>query len=122
MNAMSDDEFKRMFRMPRASFRKLLKLIEADITSDSQQAIRSSGSPIYHVTKLAVAIRWLAGGSYLDISQMFGLCDKSFSSDTYVLWPTLMAIDKHLKIGLSLAPEDLAQTVWFKARCLLSLV
>jgi hypothetical protein len=96
------------------------KLIEADITFDSQQAIRSSGSPICPVTKLAVAICWLAGGTYyLDISQMFRLCDKSLSSsDTYVLWPTLTAIDKHLEIGLSLAPEDLAQMVWFKAHCL----
>ena len=42
-------------------------------TSNVAQAIRSSGSAVPIKTRLAIALRWLAGGSYWHISGLFGV-------------------------------------------------
>ena len=40
-------------------------------------------------TKLACSLRWMAGGSYLDICFEFGVAIGSFYADGGVLWGTL---------------------------------
>jgi hypothetical protein len=73
MNEMKDSEFKRMFRMSRRAFQNLLNKVSPELSVDEKQAIRGSGFPILPQTALAATIRWLAGGSYLDICALYGL-------------------------------------------------
>lgn len=63
---LSDMEFRRAFRMARVSFYKLLRLLRHHLHRDELQAARSSGGVISPSLRLAVTLRLLAGGSYLD--------------------------------------------------------
>ena len=82
MEEMDEVQFRRMFRMSRTAFNVLLTKINIVIPdkdySSRRQAINSSGSPITNRTKLAVALSFLAGGSYLDITFAFGISKSSF--------------------------------------------
>ncbi len=114
MSGLSEFEFPRMFRMSRVSIGKLLDLIKTKISLSTprgiQQAINSSGSYIPSVTKLAATIRWLAGGSYLDIAFEFGLDPANFFSKHYFLWNTINAIDEVIKLGFSTNHQNLSDT------------
>jgi hypothetical protein len=50
--------------------------------------------------RLAITLRWLAGGSYLDICFAFGISRGTFYKDNGVLWGTIGAIDDFLIIGI----------------------
>lgn len=107
MNAMSDVHFKRMFRMSRATFEALEdKLLDlwGDGVNDVQ-AIRSSGSQISLRTRLACTLRWLAGGSYIDICFEFGVAPGSFFGEGCVLWGTMDMLDKSFEIGFPFHDE-----------------
>ena len=78
MDQLSNREFRRSFRMTRVSFNKLLDLIKDQISSDEKQAKNSSGSAISAATKLGATIRFLAGGSYIDIAGLYGLDPNNF--------------------------------------------
>jgi hypothetical protein len=110
MDELSDSEFTRMFRMSRISFYKLLDLITSKISVDTQKAINSSGSAICAKARLAATIRWLAGGSYLDICLCYGLDPSNFFNRNYVLWKTMHALDSEIKLGFSLDPTVLSAT------------
>jgi hypothetical protein len=100
---MGDDFFKRMFRLDRATFYSLLTLIRPKLESDQLQAERSSGSPVVPVIKLAIALRYLAGGSYLDL--VFAFCVSHKHVMPYV-WQVVTAIDASLdNIKFSLDDE-----------------
>jgi len=60
---LSDDHFKRMFRMSKATFDALVdKMADLWDEVDVGQAARSSGSHICLRTRLALTLRWMAGG------------------------------------------------------------
>jgi hypothetical protein len=103
MEAMSDVHFKRMFRMSRRTFEvleeKLMDLL-GDEFVDEEQAARSSGSHINLRTRLACTLRWLAGGSYLDICFEFGVAPGSFFVDGGLLSGTMTLLDEAFQIGL----------------------
>ncbi len=61
-----------------------------------------SGSHFTSRTRLAVTLRWLARGSYLDICFAFGISYTSFYSDRGVLWPTIEELDKLLTLSFPL--------------------
>ena len=63
--------------------------------SNAKHACNSSGSSIAPECKLAISLRWLAGGSYLDICDIYDISESSFYP---VLWETLEIVDKVLKI------------------------
>ena len=110
MNEMTDQEFQQHFRMPRERFDELQALIEEDIKKDPGMAGRSSGSVINAQTRLAVTLRFLAGGSHLDITALYGISLKNFFNVKYgVLWSTIDALDKHLPLKMSLDPATLRQ-------------
>jgi hypothetical protein len=46
-----------------------------------------------------MTLRWLSGGSYLDICAEYGVTSKSFYSKKGVLWPTMNALDKALVLS-----------------------
>jgi hypothetical protein len=69
MDRLDPAIFKRMFRVDRASFSVILELIEPFMEKQNEQkAMNSSGCVISMKMQLAVTLRWLAGGSHLDMS------------------------------------------------------
>ena len=99
---MSADLFQRMFRLSRPAFMWLLALITPKI--DQKPGVLHD-DPYLHSkfitpkTRLCITLRWLAGGSYLDICFAFGISIGSFYKHDGVLWGTIAAIDDVLEIG-----------------------
>ena len=111
MTEMSDYEFQRHFRMTRRGFNELLGLVAIDITVNEDMASRSSGSSVSATTRIAVTLRWLAGGSYLDIARLYGISELNFFNQKHgILWKTIAAIDRRLQLGFSVDPEKLERT------------
>jgi hypothetical protein len=68
MKNLSDEQFRRMFRLSRTKFYALLDQIRLRIEPSDvgkRKATLLWGSYITAETRLAVTLRWLAGGSYL---------------------------------------------------------
>ena len=110
MDQFSDLEFQMQYRMSRTSFNALLELLLPLITKDEEMARRSSGSGVCPKARLAIALRWLAGGSYLDIAKAYGIDQRNFFHPFGVLWDTLHALNEVLDLDFSLAPADLERT------------
>jgi len=104
MNALTENKFRRMFRLSKDAFNHVLKLITPIIRSKLKFTAgfgkyHRQLEPIPPKVKLAATLRWLAGGSYLDICFAFGLSSSIFYNvKDGVLWPTMEAIHKVLKI------------------------
>lgn len=101
---ISDSIFLKMFRMTRRGFVKLLAMIEPymqDINGEMADRSTDAGA-ISNETKLYVTLRWLAGGSYLDLAFAWGISIASFYAEDGVIWPTIHAIDTALTIGLAM--------------------
>jgi hypothetical protein len=71
---LTDKQFKCRFRMNRMRYSALLAEIRQDLERNEAQAIRSSGEPVYPYLQLAIGLRYLAGGSYLDIADVYKVC------------------------------------------------
>lgn len=100
MHYLSEEDFRRMFRMSRSAFNSLLQTIEPYMhNTDELQGVRAYGSIISNTTKLAVTLRWLSGGSYIDICFAFGIGYSTFFAVNGVVWPTIHAIDTALNIS-----------------------
>jgi hypothetical protein len=109
MDFLDEKDFTRMFRMDRDDFGELMLLVKdkIDVLPRGRiNAINSSGSFIEPRTKLAVALRWLAGGSVHDIAFAFGVSKKSFYTPNGVLWKTIEAINSSFTISMHLSNED----------------
>ena len=80
---MSDAFFKRYFRLDRESFYSLLETIEPRISRNTTRALNSSGSHVLPAIKLALALRFLAGGIYLDLAFVkHNMCPRFQSTGT----------------------------------------
>jgi len=106
MDGLDPSVFKRMFRVDRETFDFILCKVEPLLSVANTKACNSSGVPITSRTRLAVTLRWLAGGSYLDLCFAWGIGLSTFFSENGVLWPTLQAIDEVLKMGLPFDDEE----------------
>lgn len=76
---ISNFEFRRYYRMSRECFLKLVELLRDDLEGDEKQG--RCGSPNGCMTpelKLSMTLRWMAGGSYLDIYFFHGVSDGAF--------------------------------------------
>lgn len=94
VGAISDELFQRRFRLSRLEFAHLLAKIHDDLLpAHPHMGERSSGSFIQPALKLYVTLRFLAGGSYLDIAPLYGIAEGSFYS---VVHETLAAINLRL--------------------------
>jgi len=72
--SLTADEFKRTYRMSVATFNFVLERIRKRITSKApKKARRDTHGPVPAELLLSMALRFLAGGSYLDIYQMHGV-------------------------------------------------
>jgi hypothetical protein len=109
MEQMSDQDFTAMFRMDREAFDELLELVKNKVMVSDRgnvNAKNTSGSVILPRTRLAVTLRWLAGGSVHDICFAFGVARASFYKHNGVLWPTIAAIDNSLSISFPISDVD----------------
>ena len=67
--------FDRTYRMSYKTFHKLADMLRAKLTCDCVKSRAScagmSGLPFFPELVIAIALRWLAGGSYLDIKNAY---------------------------------------------------
>jgi hypothetical protein len=107
---LKDYTFKKTFCVDHLAFYDILERITPFLQQhDDAKAYNSPGSSIPMKTRLAVSLRWLAGGSYLDICFAWGIGHSTFYHHDGIIWPKLEAIDAayHL-IGLPFNdPEQL---------------
>jgi hypothetical protein len=107
MDEMPESLFKRMFRLDRVTFDKVLNLLEDHmVKKNAQKAINSSGSVISIKAKFAMTLRWLAGGSYLDICFAFAISSASFFAKDGCLWETVQALDDVLSLDFPIESSD----------------
>ena len=109
MNSLKESKpllFQRMFRMDVTSFDELVELLDPVLRKNEKYSVISSGSVISTATRLAVTLRWLAGGSYIDLCFAWGISKTSFYSHRGVLWPTIAALDDLLQLGIPLSNDE----------------
>lgn len=82
--------FERRLRMSKESFDKLLGFVREPLMVNETKANLRGGSIVPELC-LYCTIRWLAGGSYLDITDICGISKSSFYR---VVWKTITAICK----------------------------
>ena len=103
---ISNGTFSTMFRMSREGFEELFNLTSPFMHDTNEHMAKvSAGSALSKRTKLYATLRWLAGGSYLDICFAWGLSKAAFfstHSEWGVVWPVVDAIDAAFAIGLPL--------------------
>eukprot|EP00644_Phytophthora_capsici_P002698 jgi/Phyca11/60357/gw1.11.267.1 len=76
---LNENMFERTFRMTADSFSYLLGLLSPHIDVNRQQSTNSSGEdPISPPIMLMTTLRYLAGGSYLDIRRTVGISKPSY--------------------------------------------
>lgn len=94
LNGYTENDFKRRFRMWRWQFDLLVNSIRETLEPQTlwakQCAINSSGSWVAAELKVAATLRVLAGGSYLDASDLYAVSASSFHRNTF--WPVVLAI------------------------------
>lgn len=73
LKALSDNDFRLLFRMERNDFNALLELVRDGLRTNHAMAILAAGQPIPADCRLALALRLLAGASYLDCMLAFWL-------------------------------------------------
>jgi hypothetical protein len=87
MKHLTDKHFKKMFRLNRCAFYHLLarirKYLDPKPGAVSYEFYNEALQPISCEVKLAITLRWLAGGSYLDICFAFGLSEGTFFKNEY---------------------------------------
>lgn len=100
---------KRRLRMGKSSFDKLVSMIEADLEVDEACADLRGGAIIPEVC-LYCTLRYLAGGSYLDVSDVAGISQASFYR---VVWKTITAIAKcpALRIQFPKTSEEISDAI-----------
>jgi hypothetical protein len=96
--------FTRRLRMELKSFNKLLELIREDLEVNQRMAALR-GKAIIPELCLFCTVRWLAGGSYLDIVDITGISVPSFYR---IVWKTCEAIMKSPALDMKLpkTPEE----------------
>lgn len=90
---LSDDRFRRKFRLSRAAFRDLATLLEPHLTRTGGRGGARSGHaapPLSVEIKLSVALRFLAGAAVEDLDR-YGVARKSSVMGSCV-WPVVNAI------------------------------
>lgn len=102
---LPDAIFLKMFRIDRETFLLLEQNLDRVLKKNEMKAKASSGSVISTRTRLAVTLRWLAGGIYLDLCFAWGISKTSFFSERGVLWPTIAAIDDAFALGFPLSDK-----------------
>lgn len=77
LKRMTRSEFSRMFRMDHSTFCYMVNALKPLIERDYLQSERGGGY-ISPSLQLGMTLRWLSGGSYLDIAQHYGVSKATF--------------------------------------------
>ena len=87
------EEFKRSYGVNIDTYREILETIGDDIRIESQGhgGVRNS-EVIEPAIKLAVTLRWLRGGSYIDLWERYGISRSTFQRATHEV---MHAINRH---------------------------
>ena len=95
LNFDSPDAFARMYWMLHKLFQKLVRILQPRISRDENMAnVKTSGKgPITSEVALHCLLRWLAGGSYLDIRISAGLSVSSFYCIIYLCIDAILAAE-----------------------------
>lgn len=94
IDLLTERQFKRRFRMSKDRFSVLLDAIREDIRVDEHMAEISSGDPVFEYLQLAICIRYLAGGSYLDIADAHAVHETTVMP---IVWKVIEAINKRVQ-------------------------
>lgn len=97
--------FRRHLRMTYDSFLRLLEMIKPHLVMRDERMASLRGGQILPELHLYATIRFLAGGLYSDICLFCGISIASFYS---VLWRTVHAINKAIKINFPRTTEECA--------------
>jgi hypothetical protein len=97
--------FKRHLRMTYESFSNLLLLIKDHLKKVDKEMAKKRGGEVIKELRLYATIRYLAGGSYSDICYFCGISKSTFYR---ILWETINAINKTIKIEFPQSPEECA--------------
>jgi hypothetical protein len=100
---MTAEHWVRSFRMNLCDVQELYAAIADRLHRNTVKAVNSSGSPIAPECRLLMAIRWLAGGSYLDLMAIYGVSKAAFFQS---LWEVLGYIVEANPVVFKLAAED----------------
>ena len=107
VRSLTPAEFKRTYRMTLKTFYAVLRNIRPAFMS-SVKARRDLGGAVAAELKLSMTLRYLAGGSYLDIYQMHGVSRTTFFETIPVVCRTITgAYPLHFPIN---DPEGLVST------------
>ena len=107
IHRLTEDQFKLRYRVTPDSFDRLLRIIEPGLKlKDERQALKSrSGKPIQLQTRLAIALRYFAGGDPHDLFLIYGV---SWNTVFKSVWRVVDAISSHPAL-----PTALLQTFYY---------
>ena len=92
---LSERDFKLRYRMDSDSFYELLDILKPGLEGNEKKRSQARcGVPIELETRLAAALRFFAGGSYLDITLIYDISEYTFWQGC--VWPVVDAINTYL--------------------------
>eukprot|EP00961_Rhodomonas_salina_P096408 1296618-Rhodomonas_salina.1 len=78
--------------MKHGTMQLLFSKIADKLYRNPVQAVRSSGAPIYPALRLAMTVRYLAGGSYLDLTVLYGVSVPGFFQSLWMVCEALVEV------------------------------
>ena len=106
VHRLSERDFKLRYRLDRASFNHLHGRIKSSIrTKNREQAkrSRSASGPVASEVRLAVTLRYLAGGMVDDLALIYHISKNEVYSS---LWSTIDAINTHPDFDIKFPLDD----------------
>lgn len=104
---LTPKEFKRVYRLSEVSFNRLLRLIWADIYTDPKY-LRRCVAPVSPELRLAMTLRYLAGGNNNDIWVRFGVSESEMYRS---IWKTVDAINKAIPIKTDFSNNETLESI-----------
>ena len=117
---LTEAEFKLRYRLDFDSFMELVSWIRSaiSVSNEKQAKFAKWGQLVAPETKVAMALRYLAGGSPLDLKLIY---DVSKSYVYHCLWLVVDAINEHYKVEFPIDDPEKLRTLeaeWrARARC-----
>lgn len=106
MKLLHEEQFNVTYRMSHEAFTSLVDLLRPEIVPNLVKSLNSCDEPIYPEMVVAVGLRWLAGGSYSDIKNVYGISKNSVYRLRDTFLDAVLACDA-LEIRFPDTPEEL---------------
>jgi len=86
-DSLSDDIFRRMYRMDRAIFNQLYEFLEPHMPQlkERTRGGKTPNGDILNINRLSMALRWAAGGDKYDISALHGVHPNEVHSSLWIV-------------------------------------